>query len=104
MPIFFSPAELKRSQKRLSIRFKLYFVLLVQSSRMCPTTVWLECCTYAGFHTGFFWRLRHVGDFGVVSHINHTFRDYRVRADKLSRIYTGFCVGGGEGDMSGRRW
>ena len=42
-------------------------------------------------------RHRQVGDFGGVSHINHGFRDYRVRADKLSRIHTGFCVGRGEG-------
>ena len=44
-------------------------------------------------------RLRHVGDFGGVSHIDHAFRDYRVRADKIqlskcnARIHTGFCVG-----------
>ena len=42
-----------------------------------------------------------------MSHINHAFRDYRVRADKLqlskcnARIHTGFCVGGGEEDMCG---
>ena len=41
-------------------------------------------------------------------HINHAFRDNRVRADKFqlrkcnARIHTGFCVGGREGDTFGR--
>ena len=43
-----------------------------------------------------------------MSHIKHAFRDCRVRGDELqlskcnARIHTGFCVGGGEGDMCGR--
>ena len=54
----------------------------------------------------FYWggrTLRHFGDFGGVSHRNHTFRDYRVELTKFqlskcnARIHTGFCVGGGEG-------
>ena len=54
-------------------------------------------------------RLRHVWDFGGVSHRNHAFR---VRADKFqlskcnARIHTGFCVGGryvGGGSGGGHR-
>ena len=41
--------------------------------------------------------------FGGVSHRNHAFRDYRVRADKfqLSKC-NARCVGGGEGEMCER--
>ena len=68
-------------------------------------------CCYQCFIQDFFvraGRLRHVRDFGGISHINHAFRDYSVRADKIqlskcnARIHTGFCVGGCEGDMCGR--
>ena len=40
-------------------------------------------------------------------HINHAFRDYRVRADKFqlskcnARIHAGFCVGEGGGTSVG---
>ena len=53
-------------------------------------------------------RLRHVGNFGGMSHRNHAFIDYRVRADKFqlskwnARIHAGFCVWGVEGEMCGR--
>ena len=56
---------------------------------------------YSGFQTGFFVRgTGETSEFGGVSHRNHAFRDYRVRADKFllskcnARIHTGYCVGG----------
>ena len=49
-------------------------------------------------------RLCHVGVFGGVSHINDAFRADKIPVSKCNaRIHTGFCVGGGEGDMC-ERW
>ena len=59
--------------------------------------------------------LRHVGDFGGMSHRNHTFRNDKVRTDKFQRVSAkqgfiqdfvlgevrGCCVGGVSG---GGRW